>query len=79
MQDTVIKSDKLWIDFAVNKRRDSFVKLPGKRQLPVDSGNPDGIVVVGLRRCNDDNVEGLILTLRKRIVGSLEILLSICK
>ena len=68
MEDTVIKSDKLWIDFTVNKRRDGFVKLSGKRQLPVESVYPERIVVVGLRRRNDDNVEGSILALRKRIV-----------
>ena len=68
MQDTIVESDKLWIDFTVNKRRDGFVKFSGKRQLPVESDYPERIVVVGLRRRNDDNVEGSILALRKRIV-----------
>ena len=68
MQDTIVESDKLWIDFAVYKRRDGFVKFSGKRQLPAESVYLERIIVVGLRRCNDDNVEGSILALRKRIV-----------
>ena len=63
----------------MNERCNGPVKFPGKRQFPIESGDPERVVVVSLRRGNDDDVVGSILTLREWIVGSLEILSSISK